>query len=175
MIHGGRAAEIRILFSCFCFLIILFASMPAIAAENADIVQLADAAFEDGSYQLAFDYYNQVLESEPDSTRILDRMGYISFISGRYEEAIKYYDQILNKNPESTRALYMMAMSLESNGNEQEAKDFYQKALYSLSTDENETAPEPDYAALTFFYLEGKISDFDGNSNNAIVSYNRSL
>jgi tetratricopeptide (TPR) repeat protein len=82
-----------------------------------------------GNYTGAIEYYDKVLNINPNDLFALVDMGMVHQTLNNYTEAIKYYDRALVMEPNDVYTLVEKGKALSSVGNYSEAIDYYDRAL----------------------------------------------
>lgn len=87
-----------------------------------------------GKYEKAIDIYNELLQIQPNSSKLLYSLGYQFYAQDDYANAIVYFEKALEYYPEYLKVRYKIAYAyLQLSGTEQQwTKDVYWKAINHL-------------------------------------------
>ena len=87
-----------------------------------------------GEYKKAVDIYNELLRTQPNSSRLLYSLGYQFYAQEDYLKATDYFERALEYYPEYLKVRYKIAYAyLQLSGTEQQwTKDVYWKAINHL-------------------------------------------
>jgi tetratricopeptide (TPR) repeat protein len=99
------------------------------SAEVSSLVNQGDALFNQGNYTQAIQYYNKVLDIDPNDINLLNGKGDALNGKGNYTQAIQSFDKVLAVNPEDSSALNGKGNALSGQGNYTQAIPYYDKAL----------------------------------------------
>jgi tetratricopeptide (TPR) repeat protein len=94
-----------------------------------DLLDKGNSLFTEGRYEEAIQYYDKVLEIEPNDVYVLYNKGNAFYSLGNYTEAIQYFDKALEIEPRLVEALTNKGLALADLGKYQEAIQYYDKAL----------------------------------------------
>lgn len=100
--------------------------------DNDDIVSLNNkwlALYDSWKYEEAIEYYDKVLEIDPNYTTTLSNKWSLLQYLWRYEEAIESYDKLLKLESNSTNILNNKWLALHNLWRYEEAIESYDKAL----------------------------------------------
>ncbi len=102
-----------------------------------DLFGLGELNYDIEHYDKAIEYYNKVLEIEPEDLDTINNLG-LAFVSKtNYKEAISLYQKALNIDPEDSITWDNLGLAYEYNNEYDKAKDAYQKASDLDSSDED--------------------------------------
>ncbi len=121
---------------------------PVPTQSAAELVQLAQAAYEDGDLIQAADYYRQAVELEPENIEYLADFARILTLSNQLSEALEVSEQIILIAPEDSRGHTMKARVLDWMGEYDQA---VVSALRAVELDSN--------SALAHSYLAEAYND----------------
>ncbi len=117
------------------------------------ILDKGNSYYDSGRYEIALDYYFQVLDIEPNNIDALINIGLCYRHLKEYEKAILYYDKVLDIEPDNEVALNNKGYVYECMGELEKAILLYEKALEI----------KPDYdrplVNLTNIYIDRKQYD----------------
>jgi tetratricopeptide (TPR) repeat protein len=94
-----------------------------------DLLDKGNSLFTEGRYEEAIQYYDKVLEIEPNDVYVLYNKGNAFYSLGNYTEAIQYFDKALEIEPRLVEALTNKGLALADLGKYQEAIQYVDKAL----------------------------------------------
>jgi len=83
-------------------------------------MRLADAYVESPKPMEGIVMMREILDSIPDYTPALMRLGRLSLQTGQYDKAVNRFGSILEKDPINTEAMYFLALAYEGLGNIEE-------------------------------------------------------
>ena len=115
-------------------------SYSTIDEENINVlIEKANQLLVKKNYEEAIQYYDKVLEIEPNAKVVLNNKGNALSNLGKYEEAIQYYDKVLKINlviaklfgsdPNDINTLYSKGNALFALGKYDDAIEHYDKVL----------------------------------------------
>lgn len=105
------------LLQLFILLILLVPFPGYVAAETAPIATEADAQFNAGNYDAAFENYNRLVQQNPDRKEYYFNRGLCLYKTGKFEQAIADFNQSLLLDTGFAQAKLMRALALEKQGN----------------------------------------------------------
>ncbi len=143
-----------------------------------------------------FNFWNDVIETFPESTVAQYTMGGIYMKIGKYDEALEHINKALEIDPQNYRAYYNLALLYQRTGKPRQAMDAlnqsirianFSKALFSrgimlqqnnqpkeaLQDFKNVIIQEPENAKA--YFLKGKSHETLGNLNAAMDAYNTAI
>ncbi len=90
---------------------------------------LADILFDAKLYDQAIEALESLPVSEKDSIRVIELLGYCSYMLGDEEKSNGYADRILSLNPASSRALDIKGLLANDRGDQDDAGIYFRKAI----------------------------------------------
>lgn len=94
-------------------------------------IQIAELAILSSDYELAAKQYIDILEAEPNNTRVLNNLAYILLEQGRYKEALRYAKHAAELSPQYPAVLDTYATALFETGQFSEAVEVFNK-VYNI-------------------------------------------
>jgi tetratricopeptide (TPR) repeat protein len=82
-----------------------------------------------GNWDIVVSHYNKILETDPNNTVTLYRMGLISYDKKDYKQAYQYFEKVVNLYPFDYQSVLMLAWTNYRLGKTREAKVLFSKAL----------------------------------------------
>ena len=102
-----------------------------LASKQSGVVR-ALSSFGERDRDLALEYLNRALASNPDHKPSVARLCLLRFEEGRYDLMLKVAQQYLERHPDDVKVLLYHALCLQSRGDYPEAARTYQRALNAM-------------------------------------------
>jgi len=93
------------------------------------LLKLAEAAFAQGAYDDAADWYQKIYEEIPDNKNICSKIGISLAQHGKFEEALKFLIDALKDHPNDKILLNFMGLSLSQTGDFINAEKYFRKLI----------------------------------------------
>ena len=97
------------------------------------MLKLAEAAFAQGVYDDAADWYQKIYEEIPDNKNICSKIGISLAQHGKFEEALKFLIDALKDHPNDKILLNFMGLSLSQTGDFINAEKILHEAIEKSS------------------------------------------
>jgi tetratricopeptide (TPR) repeat protein len=82
-----------------------------------------------GNWDMVIGQYNKILETDPNNTIALYRLGLITYDKKDYKQAYKYFEKVVNLYPFDYQSILMLGWTNYKLGKTREAKILFNKAL----------------------------------------------
>jgi tetratricopeptide (TPR) repeat protein len=112
----------------FCFFVALSGkaeSPPSIQT----LIASADALFDGGNVQKAFDLYSQAFRVEPDSVEVNFKLGLAAAALKDFETAVMAFERVLFVDPDFLQAKIEMAKAFYHLGSVETARQYFSEVL----------------------------------------------
>jgi tetratricopeptide (TPR) repeat protein len=84
---------------------------PQSVHDTADLIRLAEDAYDRSNWELAEQYYSGLVTSEPDNVHYWYRLGNILAFMGKNSDAITAYNRALTLDPDDATVWYNLGMT----------------------------------------------------------------
>jgi glycosyltransferase involved in cell wall biosynthesis/tetratricopeptide (TPR) repeat protein len=132
--------------------------------DHEQLLKCADTLVEEREFEDALSFYQNVLDSNPESIRALIGIGVVNLLTKRFSEAAISFTKVLSREPNNAKALCGLGMARTGQGRKNVGYEYFVKAL--KSDPENITALNELFRAA---YDSGKFTDAIACARNYLI------